>query len=1303
MKKVSLLIIIFLISGIHLLAKDTDIYRQNVKPNVMILVDTSGSMGWGVYEHTIDYGAFYDWASELGDCDVIAGGCGTNNAFYHNHFPKNEILLIKGNIGVTIKNGKTFTGDPGNPDYIWYINDVIETNSYIDDHGNIVDGDGHPINDPAYSGRIGVDSEGYVLLDGERLPLDRDIKLHDYVQYPNGTIVDKGFAGLLNAPGWYFSGYERVGYNASQHDVAENGDRYIYFFIPGNWINMQEVYNLETPDGERTWKVRTYTNVQPTPISVDIHSPNYPNRYPNNTDKQYVITQIDAHSIQLHFEDFNLEYNSRCRYDYVKIYKDSISRSNLLDTFCGNKGEFTTQYYTLGATKKLIIVFHSDRSVRRKGFKINYYNYISESQAQNGYKMQTRLDVVRDAMIDVIEATRGKINWALASFSINPTGNGAKIWQPFNPSLSDDEVRQNIITHLNQFTPQGGTPLGEALQDVWKHFHEKSSLLPACAKNFTIVLSDGYPSADNDWSRIDGVTFRDWDNDGWTEDPYQYSSPPPDYFDDVAHWMYTHSIVDKSEISDPSSSHKNIISHMLSFTLESPLMKDAAEEAGGIFLTAFNKEQLINAFYSLGLIIANSVSYIAPVVSVDTTNKTQSGNYIYMSFFKPKSPNWLGNLKKYKISYQQNPICPSREQKEWVILDKNGNVAVDCDGQFIDTSVSYWSINSDGGEVEAGGVGEVLNQKLKATSLTDPYSFRKIYFIDSTQNNQIKRFIPANIPDGMLDEANESEKYKIINYTYGYTYDEDGSSNHYPTGKRAWILGSIIHSKPAIVNYERDNKTYIIVGANDGMLHVFNDSTGEEIFALIPDTFLTKLKNLNPNSNIERPIFLLDGPLSFIYDFDSQGRIVPKYLIFGLRRGGRLYYCLDISSSNPEQWRVKWIITGGSGDFSELGYTWSKVKVAMIKLPSGNIKRIGIFSGGYDPLEDEYITPQTDVTMGRGIFIIDIDTGTKIYSYIYADNHNMKYCIPATPTVVTDENGYLKEIYFTDIGGQLWKTVYNSQTGQFTTIRIFYSNPGSDSTSGEVGGNLLTPSRDKYRKFFYSPAVTILGNCATLFSQGSINYFTKALYFGSGDREHPLNTTVNNRIYMVVDDNSSEIPYNETNLLNVTNDELDKDSGLSESAKNDILSKLHQAKGWFIKLGDIDDGKNHTGEKILSKPILYYQRAYFTSFLPVSSDPCNPHGIAREYALMYCFGIAGINFNTSNDIGNQEVLNKTDRYQEIGVSIPSSVTIGFRQGKAWGLISSGGGIIGAGKLGTPNIPQGALIIKVIRWENLLNF
>ncbi len=1299
-------------------ALDTDIYQNTIKPNVAILFDTSGSMDFGVYEHTIDYGAYYNWASELGDCDEIAGGCGTSNYFYPDSrkFPRNEILLIKGKIRVRIlPDGTTFTGDAGNPDYVWYVNNVIETNTCIDRNGSLYACDGNEA-----ARRITVDANGTILLDGEELPLDRSIKLHDWQRNPDGTLTDKGFGGLLNAPGWYFSGFEGIGDDASDHNVVEDGDEYIYFFIPGNWINMQMVYNLYTHDttneAYRTWKVRTFPYAEWHTTFVDgIESPNYPSNYPDNQSITWDIQPADASSIRFHVVSFNTEGN----YDFVRIYKDEVKPENELESLSGDLGsDLWLGPYDMTGIQKLIIEFTSDGSVTKAGFKIDKYEYITGEETTVGYKMERRLDVVRDAILYVVNQTKGKINWALASFSTPVTGNGAKIWQPFDPSLSDDQLVDNITNYINQFEPNGGTPLGEALQDIFIHFSDRANVLPECAKSFVIVISDGYPSTDEDWFRIPGKVFTDEDGDGWTEDPYQYSYPPPDYFDDVARYLYTYSFRDRSLVSNPEDSFDNIKNHMLSFVTTAPLLEDAASDGGGLFLAAYNKNQLVNAFYALGLLIVKSSSYVAPVISVDTSNKTQSGEWLYMAFFKPKDDRWSGNLKKYKLKKMVRTDCPGRTEDEWVITDQNGAPAVDCQGNFYSTSVSFWSQEIDGGEVERGGAGSVLKEALENASLSSPYSFRKIYVLEN--NGTVTRFTPDNIEFSKLGLTSDNEKYKLINYIYGYTYEEDGTTLHLPVAKRQWPMGSFIHSSPAIINYEGQNKTLIVIGGNDGMLHVFSDSNGTEVCSFIPANLLTRLKELPEDSGVDNPLFFVDGQITQHFTFDDDGKIVPDTLIFGLRRGGRSYYALDISNPNPEQWHLKWFIDNTKPGFEELGQTWSRVQWVKFKASDNETKTVGIFGAGYDPEEDKDLPG--DDSYGRGLFIIDLEHITNftppiVEKFIYSDSnssnlHSMKYAIPADPTILTNRYGDLRHIFFADLGGQVWKVSYDSDSQAWTVPRIIFSaNPGSTATSGETGGTL--DSNDSGRKMFYSPTVTIVGDCGYYedlngnFEQDlddnetSRSYYNYFLFVGTGDREKPNETTTHNRLYAFLDPPDG-VTLNETNLFNVTNDELDTNSTLSASERDEMLRHLFTTYGWYIKLDEIADGTPHQGEKISSTPLLFSKVVYATSFTPIIDDPCRPQGLARIYALKYCTGVSAYNYNRENDVGGYTAYDLTDRFQAVGESIPSPPKIIIRSGKAAGFVSVGNKLVGLGEGGASNIQQEPFNIKIIEWHEVIN-
>jgi type IV pilus assembly protein PilY1 len=106
----------------------------------------------------------------------------------------------------------------------------------------------------------------------------------------------------------------------------------------------------------------------------------------------------------------------------------------------------------------------------------------------------------------------------------------------------------------------------------------------------------------------------------------------------------------------------------------------------------------------------------------------------------------------------------------------------------------------------------------------------------------------------------------------------------------------------------------IVVGSNDGMLHAFDDDTGAELWAFVPPDVLPELRKLVPGESGVHP-FLVDGSAR-LKSFPSQ-----QIIVFGLGRGGRAYYALDVTNRTAPKllWRVNNATTG----YSELGYTTS--------------------------------------------------------------------------------------------------------------------------------------------------------------------------------------------------------------------------------------------------------------------------------------------------------------------------------------------------------------------------------------------
>ena len=1344
-------------------ALDTDVYQTNERPNVTVLIDNSSSMGFGLYEHAVNYGACYDYASDLGHYDYTRSATATENPYYgtENQFDRDSIYFLKGKIGVAVVDSKAYSGDAGNPDYIWYVYNVIHTHTVLQTEGtivSIVDDDPEDEDSPLLTIGTGDDDAGYILFQETQLPLNRTILLQEKKTYPDGTPVEVGFAGQLKAPGWYFSGYTATTADSdfSAIKIAENGDEYVYFFVTGNWLNMQAVYNLYETDAcnesDRTWQNLTF--VLPTgelpwySKETNIYSTNYPDNYPVNWTTLEHDGAIEGHEgeitldneaakVRFYFEKIDIQGNK----DYLKIYKNNaVAPGNLLvDLESINQTGYWTPTYDLSdiTDPNILLVFNSDKaSDTAEGFKLTKVEYQLADDLAGGYKIKTRYEVVKRAILFALDTFRGMINWAVVHFEDLTNKDGVMV--PLNPDVAlDDAARANLEIAINSSDPETdpATPIGQSLQNVFNHYELKKDLISQCGKNFCITITDGFPSSDNVWNRPTafGKVFTDEDGDGWKSDPYQAildgTTTDPNYTDDVTRYMYNYSFRDGSKLVNPETAYDNIISHMLCFMQGQAMLEDAADEGGGVYIDAYNEEQLLSALYSLGLMIIKSTSYVAPVISVDTSNKTQSGNQLFMAFFKPGMERWSGNLKKYELELRVKSSCPNRLQKEWVTVDKNDLDAVDCAGTFIDSSVSFWSGESDGGEVEKGGVGSIIKATLANASLTNPYasSGRYIYLLRNSGTGAIatsaNNFIPTTFSntDFGFDATDDAGRHKLINHLYGYTWDEDGTSDHYPVALRNWPLGSFIHSTPVILNYEAAGKTLIAIGGNDGMLHIFDNADGSEIIAFVPEDLLTNLKELDPDTatTYPSPRFFIDGPCSQYYAFNTTtGAIEPQQLVISLRRGGRSYYSLDVSNPDPTKWEKKWHINSSTTGFSELGQSWSKMEFVKMKT-STTAKIIGIFCAGYDEEEDED-SPGAD-TMGRGIFAIDVsldenDTNFIVKSMTYSstatdDSQYMTHAMPCDPMVITDSRGYLSDIYFTDLGGQIWHAGYGYDESSSSYVwdtntprRVFTSNPGSDAVNATTGGNL--DNSDIGRKMFYSPTVTLLGNCDYEYNDGisqqTRDYMTYMLMVGTGDREKPMDDDIHDRLYMIVDDSTSCL--DETDLFNVTMDEMDVDSTLTETERQALRDTLDDTYGWYLKLDEIADSYPHAGEKVLSRPLIFYGISYTTTFTPISADPCHPYGDAKVYALNYCDGTAALNYYQGNDTGSGDDLVKKfdyrDRYRIIGEAIPSSPEILIREGVVAVLSSVGGGLPGLGEGGSPNVPQPEFALEFINWRHL---
>jgi type IV pilus assembly protein PilY1 len=590
--------------------------------------------------------------------------------------------------------------------------------------------------------------------------------------------------------------------------------------------------------------------------------------------------------------------------------------------------------------------------------------------------------------------------------------------------------------------------------------------------------------------------------------------------------------------------------------------------------------------------------------------------YVAVSEMSATGPS-IGNIKKYEVATSEDPTKPSDPSNSTNssnssvqvggILDAGKTPALDTDNLIKESSRSHWSREADGRQVDKGGVGEVLVTRSKRRNLftnlgdSDLTSGSNAF---STSNEELTAEVLGLGPKDQL------ERERVIQYVQGYDpYTTNTKTKESTTlKKRRWILGSIVHSRPLVIHYGNE-KAVIFVGANDGMLHAFEDETGEELWGFIPSELLSRLKDLARGGGLK---YYVDGsPKAYITES-------KKIVIFGLRRGGSHYYALDVT--DPERPRFLWKIGPETAGYSEMGQSWSTPHIGKIKY--GTSERVVCFiGGGYDENQDRKTVTKED-KRGRAIYVVDVQTGDQLWSWDNNRDSEMRYSIPSDISRVdTNGDGYTDRLYVGDMGGRIWRFDIGDADTNAWSGRVFFN-----------------ASLDGKRKIFYPPDVTL--------EKGY-----EMVFFGTGDREHPSETSVVNRFYGVKDKGVNKI-LSEGDLEDVTN-------GFSTG------SLENNKEGWFISLG------TNRGEKVTGVPAVAYGVVYFTTFSPSSSQ--SGENTARLYALNYKIGNAILNLNAANDTEGVRI-ELTDRSKVIGTGVPSGTVLSAVKGRLVAYTGIKGGI-----------------------------
>jgi len=811
----------------------------------------------------------------------------------------------------------------------------------------------------------------------------------------------------------------------------------------------------------------------------------------------------------------------------------------------------------------------------------NYLNYRNVPV----YTQRSRINIVQTTANIILDSIDG-VNVGIMRFN-NQEG-GSVIQE-----ITDlDTNRTSIMNAVNSIVADGWTPVSETAYESALYWHGMQAnygttalttagalassnpmvyqqpVLDPCAKNYNVILTDGAPTNDVGTPALVG-NLPDWF--GTMGYAGCLGTGDGACLDDIAGYLYRHDM-------DPDTAGlQYVTTHTIGFSLDLPILQSTATEGGGDYFQADDIESLSLTLMKIFTAInEESLSFAAPAVAVNSFNRTQNFNDLYLTAFQASErTHWPGNLKKYRIF-------------DGEIVDSNNVAAVDpATGFFKTTAQSFWTIGPDGNDVTLGGA---------AHNLPNP-GVRNVYTNISADNDLTAATNSLSVGNvstftfedlGLTGSDSEPSKEMIINWARGVDVrDEDDN----PTTTVRNVMGDPLHSQPAAVVYggtPENPEVVVFTATNDGYVHAIDGATGQELWAFIPKEHLSNLTKLffNPTSSFKN--YGVDGDIIPVTkDVDRDGVIDAAdgdfvYILFGMRRGGDSYYALDVTNRNRPV--IKWRISS-----PEMGQTWSAPTVARIDMNDNQLnadKAVAIIGGGYDIVHDLSGHPDNPDSEGAGIYFLDLETGAVLWragpdGAADLTLSGMTRSIP-TQIRVVDFNGdsYADRMYASDMGGQIWR------------FDIFNGNaPGGIGPDALVTGGVIaqlgaeglgSPGLADTRRFYNSPDVAI-------FNDNLQNRRFLAINIGSGYRAHPLDNSNDDRFYSIRD----------ADVFNkLSQSEYDNYSVISDGD----LVEVSGTVGTVI--GPNDRGWKFTlpySQKVLANSTTFNNEVFFVAFSPDSA------------------------------------------------------------------------------------------------------
>ncbi|WP_193754294.1 pilus assembly protein [Microbulbifer sp. Q7] len=381
----------------------------------------------------------------------------------------------------------------------------------------------------------------------------------------------------------------------------------------------------------------------------------------------------------------------------------------------------------------------------------------------------------------------------------------------------------------------------------------------------------------------------------------------------------------------------------------------------------------------------------------------------------------------------------------------------------------------------------------------------------------------------------------------------------------------------------------VYVGANDGMLHGFDARDGDELFAYVPSGVYGALKDLSSPEYGTATLphrYSVDGPL-FVGDAyfgDASTGSWKNILVGTLGAGGKGIFVLDVT--NPESFDeddVLFELT--NADIPELG----NITGPPLVVPTADGWKI-IVGNGYNSAGER-----------ASLLVIDLEnptTETRVLTTNDSDDNGL-----AGASLLPNGRGEVVGAYAGDLQGNLWYFDLSSDDPADWGV-------GYEATTQDADGNDVTAKVPLFVARDPNGAVQPITSTPTLGLNEQMNNAVM-VYFGTGSYLSSTDNVAGNTInsFYAIADQGAPVAGRGSLMQKVISSQ---ENGVREVSNNASQTWWADKSGWYL---DLTFGDSTTGERVISKPLLVYDRLLFPTLI-TSSDPCAFGGSGWQMELV---------------------------------------------------------------------------------------